>query len=203
MSLEDMVDRDKKFTADEYELFEIDSFWMGVIASEGSFQVALIRSGGYKHGVKPKASFSLTMTEENVVREIKSDIGFGTISSRNIDGNRDQYSWQIQSLEESLMFDELIGYNVEGRDSKFSDTEKYESYEQWSSAVSVLNSSHRITKELLLEMERLRDNMPRSRDYIVTRDGIESDEYVDYKHSKDRNADIGEEPRKLLKTEGE
>ena len=98
-------------------------FILGLIAGEGSFSFSTQTDKG-RFGVYIQPSFSLSMYEEKLVREVHETLGLGHISERS-DG---MYALRITSRDERL---ELIKFVDRNASELFKASEKYIAYCNW------------------------------------------------------------------------
>lgn len=125
------------------EIKNIDpSFILGLIAGEGSFNVALQEKESSRLNVKPSAMFAIKMDNRDaiVLRVIRDEIDIGKFNQSS-----GMAYWQVQSKGETK---ELLEWIKKHESHGFNLTSKYGSFEMWEEAVEICGEPYkRLTRE--------------------------------------------------------
>ena len=113
------------------------SFILGIIAGEGTFNVALQERESARWNVKPTPSFAVKMDDRDsiILRSICDDVGIGRFNQSG-----GMASWQVQSKEETS---QLVDWIQEHEGHGFNLTSKYGSFEMWVEAVDICGEAYK------------------------------------------------------------
>lgn len=152
-------DRDVNY--EEVEKIDVNEekmkgFFLGLIVGEGSFSILLQFEDERRLGVAVRGKFDLRLHEENqyLLKYLHESTELGYISYVSPFVN-----YRITSLDECLELERWIENNLEK--SIFKQTAKYESFVKWGECLSMIEERKHLTKDGLLEIAKLRDNMNR------------------------------------------
>lgn len=118
------------------------SFILGLIAGEGTFNVALQERQSSRWNIKPTPSFAIKMDDRDsiILRSIRDELDIGRFHQSG-----GMASWQVQSKKETK---ELKKWVKNHEDRGFNLTSKYGSFEMWCEAVEICGEAYkRLTRE--------------------------------------------------------
>jgi hypothetical protein len=118
------------------------SFVLGVIAGEGTFNVALHhQEERAKHNVRPDPQFAVKMDvrDKNLVKECHESVGLGQYNEYE-----DMVYWSISSKEDCK---KMVEYVEENANCGFKNTEKWESFKVWRDVVDIVGEPYKRLSE--------------------------------------------------------
>lgn len=135
-------------------------FLLGLVAGEGSFSIPITKNNNKNSGFDVRTMFALKMRslDENMVEEVKSELGVGYITSRDSnkanEGKTIQY--RVSSQEECR---QVIHYLDQNMNEDFKMSDKYQSYLQFKKAVKYLENRSKSSPQSIIKLAEIRENM--------------------------------------------
>lgn len=156
---------------DELDESDMWAFFLGFLAGEGSFSITITtRKRDGLPSACPVFAIKLEICDKELLELFRDTTGIGHINEAKSQG-RHYVEWRTSNLESCMYIRDQIESHASG--TPFTQTSKYDSLQTWSECLELIEQGEHLTKEGLVRLSELRDEMNDDRRGRTTGEVIE------------------------------